>query len=142
MEVSRLVEILVACSVRASAAPASTLLVEFFPLPVCVDLPQSWHAARSALTHPDLPAIVRARQARKPMASHSVVELARVMADFYPWPRAAVGLGVVCSFPLTWCPVKQEEKGILRVKSSMRRESVVEQMKLHRDWQTRAVVKA
>ena len=49
---------------------------------------------------------------------------------------------MVCSFPVTWCPVKQEEKQPLRVKSSMREESVVEQMKLHRDWQRRAVVKA
>ena len=76
------------------------------------------------------------------MASHSLVELARAMADFYPWPRAAEGLDVVCSFPVTWCPVKQEEKRPLRVKSSMREESVVEQRKLHRDWQRRAVVKA
>lgn len=142
MEVSRLVEILVACSVQASAAPTSTPLVGSSPLPVYVDLPRFWHSARSALTRPDLLAIVRARQARKPMASHSLGELARAMADFYPWPRAAVDLGVVCSFPVTWCPVKQEEKRTLGVKSSMRRESVVEQMKPHRDWQRRAVVKA
>ena len=142
MEVSRLVEILVACSVQASAAPTSTPPVGSFPLPVCVGLPQFWHSARSALTRPDLLAIVRAQQARKPMASHSPVELARAMANFYPWPRAAVGLGVVCSFPVTWCPVKQEEKRTLRMKSSMRRESVVERMKLHRDRQRRAVVKA
>ena len=49
---------------------------------------------------------------------------------------------MVCSFPVTWCPVKQEEKQPLRVRSSMREESVVEQKKLHRDWQRRAVVKA
>ena len=40
MEVSHLVEIPVACSVPASAAPTSTLLVGSFPLLVCVDLPQ------------------------------------------------------------------------------------------------------
>ena len=49
---------------------------------------------------------------------------------------------MVCSFLVTWCPVKQEEKETLRVKSNMRRETVVEQMTLHRDWQRRAVVKA
>ena len=141
MEGSRLVEILVACSVQASAAPTSAPLVGSFPLPVCVDLPQFWHSARSALTRPDLLATVRARQARKPMANHLLVELARAMADFYPWPRAAVDLDVVCSFPVTWCPVKQEEKRTLKV-SNMRRESVVERMKLHGDWQRRAVVKA
>ena len=142
MEVSRLVKILVACFVRASAAPTSTPPVGSFPLPVCVDLPHFWHSASSALTRPDPLAIVRARRARKPMASHSLVELVRAMADFSPWPRAAGGLGVVCSFLVTWCPVKQEEKETLRVTSNMRRESVVEQMKLHRDWQRRAVVKA
>lgn len=83
-----------------------------------------------------------AQRVAKPMASQSFVELVRVMADFCPWPREAVGLGVVCSFPVVWYPIEQEEKRTLWAKSSMRRESVVGQMKLHRDWQRRAVVKA
>lgn len=70
------------------------------------------------------------------------MELVRARADFSPWPRAVVGPGGVCSFPVACCPVQQKEEQALREESSMRRESVVEQMKLHRDWQTRAVVKA
>lgn len=64
------------------------------------------------------------------------------MADFFPWPREAAGLGVVCSFSVVCYPVEEEEKRTLGVRSSMRRENVVAWMKLHRDLQTRAVVKA
>ncbi len=64
------------------------------------------------------------------------------MAGFSPWPREAVDLDVVCSFPVVCYPVEQEEEWTLGMRNSMRRESVVEQMKLHRDWQSRAVVKA
>ena len=110
MEVSRLVEILVAYSVRVFAAPTSVSLVESFPLPVCVGLPPSWRSARSALTRPGLLATVTARPVGKPMASQSSVVPARAMADFYPWPRAAVGLGAVYSFPVICCPIKQEGK--------------------------------
>lgn len=63
------------------------------------------------------------------------------MADFFPWRREAVGLGAV-SFPVVCYPVEEEKKRTLGVRSSMRRESVVEPMKPHRDLQTRAVVKA
>ena len=141
-EVSRLVEILVACFVRVFAALVSGPLVEFFPLPACVDPPGILRSTRSALIRPGLLAIVRGRQAEKARTSRLSVELVQAMADFSPWPRAVVGLGVVCSFPVGCCPVEQKEERTLRVESSMRRESVVGQMKLHRDWQTRAVVKA
>ena len=67
MEVSRLVEILVACFVRAFAAPTSVPLAESFPLPVFVYLPPIWHSAKSALIRPDLLAIVRVRQVAKLM---------------------------------------------------------------------------
>ena len=50
---------------------------------------------------------------------------------------------MVCSFPALCYPVGSEEKWTLEVRSSMKRENVVEQLKPHRDWQTRrAVVKA
>ena len=49
---------------------------------------------------------------------------------------------MVCSFSEVCYPVEEEEKRTLGVRSSMRRESVVEQMKLHRDLQRGAVVKA
>lgn len=94
------------------------------------------------MIHPDLPAIVTARRVAKLMAGQSFVELVRATADFCPWPKEAGGLGVVCSFPVVCFPIEQEEKQNLRAQSSMRRESVVGQMKLHRDWQRRAVVKA
>ena len=141
-EVSRLVEILVAYFVRAFAAPTSGSLVESFPLPACVDPPGTLHSARSASIHPGLLAIVTGRQAAKARTSRSSVELGRAMAGFSPWPRAVVGPGAVCSFPVGCYPVQQKEEQALREESSMRRESVVERMKLHRDWQTRAVVKA
>lgn len=50
MEVPRRVEILVACFVRAFAAPTSGSLVESSPLPVCVDPPPIWRSTKSALT--------------------------------------------------------------------------------------------
>lgn len=62
------------------------------------------------------------------------------MADFFPWPREAAGLGVVCSFSVVCYPVEEEERRALGVRSRMRRERF-EQMKLHRDLRTRAVVK-
>ena len=49
---------------------------------------------------------------------------------------------MVCSFPALCCPVGSEEKWTLGVRSSTKRENVAEQVKPHRDWQTRAVVKA
>ena len=84
MEVPRLVEILVACFVRAFAAPTSDFLVESSPLPVCVDPPQTWHVTKTALTRPDLLAIVQAQQARKPMTGRLFGELVRAMADSFP----------------------------------------------------------
>lgn len=141
MEGSRPVEILVACFVRAFAAPTSSPLVESFLLPVCVDPPRIWRVTRFALTRLDRLAIVKARQAAKPMTGRLFVALVRAMADFVPWLREAAGLGVVCSFSGVCYPVEEEEKRTLGVRNSMRRESVVEQMKLHRDLQTRAVVK-
>lgn len=142
MAVSRLVEILVAYFVRAFAAPTSDPLVESFLLPAYVDLPRIWRVTRSALTRLGLLAIVKARQAAKPMAGRLSAKLVQAKADFFPWPREAVSLGVVCSFSVVCYPVEEEEKRTLGVRSSMRRESVAEQMELHRDSQTRAVVKA
>ena len=84
MEVSRLVEILVACFVRAFAAPTSDSLVVSFPLPVCVDPPRTWLATSSALTRPGHLAIVQARQAAKLTTGWSFVELVQAMADFFP----------------------------------------------------------
>lgn len=78
----------------------------------------------------------------KPRRDRWFVALVPAMADFFPWPREAAGLGVVCSSPVVCYPVEEEKKRTLGVRNSMRRESVVEQMKLHRDLQTRAVVKA
>lgn len=75
------------------------------------------------------------------MTDRSFVELVQVMADFFPWPREAASLGVVCSFSVVCYPVEEEEKRTLGVRSSKRRENVVEWMTLHRDLQTRAVVK-
>ena len=75
------------------------------------------------------------------MIDQSFEELYQAAADFSPWPREAVDLGVVCSFPVICYPIEQEERPTLRVRSSMREESVEVQMKLHRDWQKRAVVK-
>ena len=71
-----------------------------------------------------------------------IVEIVPVKADFSPWPMEAVGLYVVWSFPVFCYPGGQAEKCSLEVRSSMKRESVVDQMKPHRDWQTRAAVKA
>lgn len=68
-------------------------------------------------------------------------ELVRAMADFFPWPREAAGLDVVCSFSVVCYPVEEEERLTWGVRSNMRRESVVEQMKPHRDVERRAVVK-
>ena len=48
----------------------------------------------------------------------------------------------MCSFPVVCYPIEEEEERTLGVRNSMRRENGVEQMKLHRDLQTRAVVKA
>ena len=142
MEVSRLVKILVACFAQAFAAPTSEFLVESFPLPVCVDPPQTWHVTKTALTRPDLLAIVQARQAGKLMTGRLFVELVQAMADFFPWRREAASLGEVCSFFVVCYPIEEEEERTLGVRSSMRGENVVEQMKLHRDLQNRAVVKA
>ena len=139
---SRLVEILVACFVRASAAPILDPPVESFPPPVCADPPQILLVTKSALTHLGLLAIVRAQLAGKPTTGRLFVELVPAMADFFPWPKEAANLGAVCSFSAVCSPIEKEEKRTLGVRSSMRRESVVGQMKLHRDWRSRAVVKA
>ena len=141
VEVCRLVEILVACAVQPSAAPTSDPLVEFFPLPVCVDPPRIWLVTRCALTRPGLLAIGWARQAGKATTSWLFVKLVPVTADFFPWPREAAGLGVVCSFSGVCYPVEEEEKRTLGVRNSKRGENVVEWMTPHRDSQTRAVVK-
>lgn len=141
MGVSRLVEILVAYFVRSFAGPTSDPLVGSFPPPVCVDPPRIWLATMSALTRPGLLAIEKARQAAKLTTARLFAELVQATADFFPWPREAAGLGVVCSFSAVCYPVEEEEKRTLGVRSRMRRERV-EQMRLHRDWQTGAVVKA
>lgn len=78
----------------------------------------------SALTRLDLLAIEKARQAAKPRTGRLFVELVRAMADFFPWPREAAGLGAECSFSVVCYPVEEEEKRTLGVRSSMRRESV------------------
>ena len=114
MEVSRLVKMCLAYFVPAFVAPTSNSPVSSFPLPVSADPPRTvpWF-----------------------------VELVPALADFFPWPREAVRVGVVCSFFVVYYPVEEEEKWTLGMTSSMRRE-MVEQMELHRDWQRRAVVKA
>lgn len=84
MEVSRLVEILVACFVRAFAAPTSNPLVESSPPPACVDPPRIWLATMSALTRPGLLAIVKARQAAKLTTARLFVELVQATAGFFP----------------------------------------------------------
>ena len=125
MEVSRLVETLVAYFVRAFAAPILGLLVESFLLPVFVDPPQTWLVTRSALTRLGLLAIVRAQQAATPMKGWQFVALVQVLAGFFPWTREAAGLDAECSFSAVCYPVEEEEKRILGVRSRMRRESVV-----------------
>ena len=141
MEVSRFAEILVAYFVRPFAVPTSNPLVVSSLPPACVVPPRIWLATMSALTRPDLLAIAKARQAAKLTTARLFVGLVQVTADFFPWPREAAGLGVVCSFSAVCYPVEEEEKRTLGVRSRMRRERV-EQMRLHRDWQTGAVVKA
>ena len=63
MEVRRLVETHVACSVQSSSALVSTPLVDSSPPLVFVDLPLFWLVTKTSWTHRVL-AIVAAQQVR------------------------------------------------------------------------------